>query len=79
MIKVLTAQLAEAEKILDELNAQSSQAIQTFEQSKVELDFAQTQLDEKKAQGEAELQVAGEQLKKGQEELRFLLAPFFLI
>ncbi len=76
MIKVLTAQLAEAQKTLDELNAQYSQAIQTFEQSKAELDFTQTQFDEKKAQGEAELQVAGEQLKKGQEELEKGKAEF---
>ncbi len=69
MIAVLNAQLSETQLNLDNLNAQYTQATQGFEQSKAELDLAQSQLDEKRTQGKAELDLAGQQLIEGQKQL----------
>lgn len=69
IIAVLSSQLEQAQQTLDNLNSQYSQAISQFEESKEKLDSAQTELDAKKAEGQAQLDSALAQIESGRTAL----------
>lgn len=68
-LAVLNAQLEQAQKTLDSLNVQYSQALSQFNESKAKLDSAQAELDAKKAEGQAQLDSALAQLESGRTAL----------
>lgn len=65
----LRAQLEQAQSALDGLNLQYGEATAEFEASKSKLDDAQTELDEKKNYGQAELDAALSEIESGEKEL----------
>lgn len=69
VLAVLSSQLEQAQQTLDNLNSQYSQAILQFEESKAKLDSAQTELDAKKAEGQAQLDSALAQIESGRTAL----------
>lgn len=64
-IAALKLQLEQAQNSLDSLNEQYDNAVSEFEKSKEELDLMQSQLDEQKAEGQAELDDAYAQIENG--------------
>lgn len=69
VIAILSSLLELAQQTLDNLNSQYSQAILQFEESKAKLDSAQTELDDKKAEGQAQLDSALAQIESGRTAL----------
>lgn len=69
VLAVLSSQLEQAQQTLDNLNSQYSQAILQFEESKAKLDYAQTELDTKITEGQAQLDSALAQIESGKTAL----------
>lgn len=65
VLAALNSQLEQAQQTLDNLNSQYSQAILQFEESKTNLDSAQSELDAKKAEGQSQLNSALSKIENG--------------
>lgn len=68
-LAVLSSQLEQAQANLDALNLQYSEALAGFETGKAQLDSAQAELDEKAAEGQAQLDSALAQIENGSNAL----------